>query len=412
MKDLYTSLDIGSSSIKLVVAEMYKGKLNVLACSEVKSKGIKNGLIVNAEEVLICLKEVFRRTEEVLQIKINKVLAIIPSYYSEFFLSEGYTTITREDKKINGSDIVRAMQSSAYNRVPDNRELVSICPIDFVIDDEENVVDPKGKEGEKLYVKTVISTVPKKNVYGIVTLLDNIGVDVVDIALSPTADYYEFRKKEYEDKTGAVINIGKDNTEVRIINKGILIATEIIPIGGKNIDKDISYIYNINMKDALYLKENFALASKRNASAREIETLVNEDNEEVKVNQYELSEIIYSRLKEILDLSKKQINLLTKKEISYIIITGGTTEISDFKVVFDNMFGRNYTYTEVKEIGVRNNKYSGVVGAIKFYYDKLKFKNHITSTIDEEEQKGLFTVKKNVNKDSVLGKVYGYFFDN
>ena len=47
------------------------------------------------------------------------------------------------------------------------------------------------------------------------------------------------------------------------------------------------------MKDALYLKENFALASKRNASAREIETLVNEDNEEVKVNQYELSEIIY-----------------------------------------------------------------------------------------------------------------------
>ena len=412
MKDLYTSLDIGSSSIKLVVAEMYKGKLNVLACSEVKSKGIKNGLIVNAEEVLICLKEVFRRTEEVLQIKINKVLAIIPSYYSEFFLCEGYTTITREDKKINGSDIVRAMQSSAYNRVPDNRELVSICPIDFVIDDEENVVDPKGKEGEKLYVKTVISTVPKKNVYGIVTLLDNIGVDVVDIALSPTADYYEFRKKEYEDKTGAVINIGKDKTEVSIINKGILIATEIIPIGGKNIDKDISYIYNINMKDALYLKENFALASKRNASAREIETLVNEDNEEVKVNQYELSEIIYSRLKEILDLSKKQINLLTKKEISYIIITGGTTEISDFKVVFDNMFGRNYTYTEVKEIGVRNNKYSGVVGAIKFYYDKLKFKNHITSTIDEEEQKGLFTVKKNVNKDSVLGKVYGYFFDN
>ena len=113
-----------------------------------------------------------------------------------------------------------------------------------------------------------------------------------------------------------------------------------------------------------------------------------------------------------MDLSKKQINLLTKKEISYIIITGGTTEISDFKVVFDNMFGRNYTYTEVKEIGVRNNKYSGVVGAIKFYYDKLKFKNHITSTIDEEEQKGLFTVKKNVNKDSVLGKVYGYFFDN
>lgn len=412
MKDLYTSLDIGSSTIKLVVAEMYKGKLNVLACSEVKSKGIKNGLIINAEEVLICLKEVFRRVEDILQIKLNKVLAIIPSYYSEFFLSEGYTTITRENKTINGADIVRALQSSAYNRVPDNRELVSVVPIEFIIDDNEPINDPKGKTGEKLYVKTVISTVPKKNVYGIVTLLDNIGVDVVDIALAPTADYFEFRKKDYINKTGAVINIGKDKTEVSIINKDVLIATEILPIGGKNIDKDISYIYNINMKDALYLKEKFALASKRNASAREIETLVNEDDEEVKVNQYELSEIIYSRLKEILELSKKQINLLTKKEISYIIITGGTTEIDDFSVVFDNMFGRSYNYTEVKEVGVRNNKFSSVIGAIKFYYDKLQFKNKITSTIDEEEQRELFTIKKNVNKDTLLGRVYGYFFDN
>lgn len=412
MKDLYTSLDIGSSSIKLVVAEMYKDKLNVLACSEVKSKGIKNGLIVNAEEVLICLKEVFRRAEDVLQIKINKVLSIVPSYYSEFFLGEGYTTITREDKTINGTDIVRALQSSVYNRIPDNRELVSVVPIEFTIDEKEKVFDPKGKVGEKLFVKTVISTVPKKNVYGIVTLLDNIGVDVVDISLGASADYREFKKEDYKNKTGAVINIGKDKTEVSIINKDILIATEILPIGGKNIDKDISYIYNVDMKEALFLKEKFALASKHNSSAREIETLINTEDEEVKVNQYELSEIINSRLKEILDLSKKQINLLTKKEISYIIITGGTTEIKDFEIVFDNMFGRNYSYFTVKEVGVRNNKYSTALGAIKFYYDKLVFKNNITSCISEEDQKELFTIKKNINKDTLLGKVYGYFFDN
>lgn len=412
MKDLYTSLDIGSSSIKLVVAEMYKDKLNVLACSEVKSKGIKNGLIVNAEEVLICLKEVFRRVEDVLQIKINKVLCVVPSYYSEFFLGEGYTTITREDKTINGVDIVRALQSSTYNRIPDNKELVSVIPIEFKLDDEKEVTDPKGLKAEKLYVKSVISTVPKKNIYGIVTLLDNIGVDVVDICLAPTADYYEFKNDKYDTCTGAVINIGKDKTEVSIINKGVLISTEIIPVAGKNIDKDISYIYSIGPKEALFLKENFALASKRNASAREIETLINVEDEEVKVNQYEISEVIYSRLKEILDLSKKQINLLTKKEISYIIVTGGTTEVKDFEIVFDNMFGRSYNYSTMNEIGVRNNKYSSAVGMIKFYYDKLVFKNQITSTIDEEDQKDLFMAKKNNNKDSVLGRIYGYFFDN
>ena len=53
MKEIISSLDIGSSTVKLVVCEVYKNENNVLAVSEVKSKGIKKGLIVNPEETLI-----------------------------------------------------------------------------------------------------------------------------------------------------------------------------------------------------------------------------------------------------------------------------------------------------------------------------------------------------------------------
>ena len=41
MKHIYTSLDIGSDSIKIVVCELYQNKLNLLASSSVKSKGVK-----------------------------------------------------------------------------------------------------------------------------------------------------------------------------------------------------------------------------------------------------------------------------------------------------------------------------------------------------------------------------------
>ena len=46
MKEIISSLDIGSSTVKLVVGEIYKNELNVLAVSEVKSKGVKKGIIV------------------------------------------------------------------------------------------------------------------------------------------------------------------------------------------------------------------------------------------------------------------------------------------------------------------------------------------------------------------------------
>ena len=96
MKEIISSLDIGSSTVKLVVGEVYNNEVNVLSVSEVKSKGVKKGLIVNPEETLISLKEVFSRTEEMLSIKINKVLLIIPSYYAEFLVVEGCTTIRNE----------------------------------------------------------------------------------------------------------------------------------------------------------------------------------------------------------------------------------------------------------------------------------------------------------------------------
>ena len=47
MKNVYTCIDIGSDTIRILVSELYDGKLHTLAVSSVKSKGIKYGLIVD-----------------------------------------------------------------------------------------------------------------------------------------------------------------------------------------------------------------------------------------------------------------------------------------------------------------------------------------------------------------------------
>ena len=411
MKKIISSLDIGSSTIKLVVGEVYKDEVNVLSVSEVKSKGVKKGLIVNPEETLISLKETFSRTEEMLNIKINKVVLIIPSYYAEFMVVDGNATIRNEEGIIDGNDIVSVLQSSVYNKVPNNKEFVSIMPVEFILDDKEKVKDPKGMKATKMSCKAVISLAPKKNVYTAVSLLENIGVSVVDINFGGIADYYEFKTNEYDKKNTAVVNIGEEKTEVSIFKKGIMIENENIEIGGKNIDRDICYIYDISRKKAKELKEKFALASKRNASTSWSEDVVTNTNENIKISQYELSEIINSRIKEILELVKKQINLLTKMEISYIIITGGTTEANDFNLVVDEVFGREMKSYKVKEIGCRHNKYSSSLGLIKYYHDKLAFRNKLAYTVDDESQEELINTKKS-NNSTILGKIYGYFFND
>jgi cell division ATPase FtsA len=134
----------------------------------------------------------------------------------------------------------------------------------------------------------------------------------------------------------------------------------------------------------------------------------------IKLNQYEVTEVMMERIKEIFNLVKKQINLLTKKEISYIIITGGLTEATDFELLVEESFGSIARVAEVNEIGARNNIYSTSIGLIKFYYRKLKLRNKEFSifTLEEQEEFSGLEQKKNSSGGSILGKVFGAFFDD
>ena len=219
--------------------------------------------------------------------------------------------------------------------------------------------------------------------------------------------------KKNSNEVGAVINIGASKTTVAIFNKGIITAAEVIDMGGDNIDYDLGYVYKINRKDALYIKETIALADKNMAQPNEAIIVEDKNGDKIKINQYSASEIVMSRLEEILNLAKKQINLLTKKEISYIIVTGGVTETAEFKNVVDYIF-KNAVIGEVKEIGARHNKYATAIGLIKYYDSRLKLRNRDFSIFSIEEQEELSGIHKKVNisENSILGKLFGYFFDN
>ena len=413
MRKIIASLDIGSHTIKLVVGEIVKNKLNILACVDTPARGIKKGFIVNPESAIEALEDVFKKGEEQIGLPIKKVIVSVPSNGIDCFLSEGYTSVTNPEKVITSNDLIRSLQAAVYNKVLDNQELVTILPTKFLVNDTVVTDLPLGMKAEKLKVKAVVVTVPKKNVTPIVRCLEKIGVSVVDVTIGALGDYYEFKDNKNSSEVGAVINIGASKTTVSIFNKGIITASEIIDIGGDNIDYDLGYVYKINRKDSLYIKENIALADKNMAQASESVIVEDKNGDKIKINQYSASEIVMSRLEEILNLAKKQINLLTKKQISYIIITGGVTETTEFKDIVGYIF-KDATVGNVLEIGARCNKYATSVGLIKYYDSRLRLRNRDFSIFSIEEQENLSGIHKkvNINDNSILGKLFGYFFDN
>lgn len=413
MRRILSSIDIGTNSIKLVVAEIFKDKVNVLCAISEESRGIKKGLVDNFEDAVYSIKKALKKAEELLGLKIRKIVASIPEYNLIFTKGEGVNTITNHDGIVTKSDISRLLKTCAYNKINENYELINVIPIDYKLDGKL-VKNPVGMIGKKLSLDSLIVSAPKKNTYDVIKVIEKCGLEVVDIMLGSISDYALFDNEFLSNTNGVIINLGSGKTTISSFYKGILVNSSIIEEAGLNIDNDISFMYKTKMKDSKKLKERYALASTKLANPKEITTIVNKLGEKIDVNQYELTEYVSARLQEILKKAKNKINYLTKKEISYIIITGGLTEIKDFNILAESIFGKNVTFGNVNIIGVRDNKYSTAIGMIKNFNNKLNKKDKEFSVFDSEEIEALCSSEKRINvaSDSILGKVFGYFFDN
>lgn len=412
MKHIYTSLDIGSDTIKVVVCELFQNKLNVLAATSCKSKGIKRGLIVDFELASITVKQAFNEIEEMLGFKINKVITSVPSYLAEYSIIKGSITLDSSNA-ITNNDVMLTIKKAIQEKKLSGREMVTVLPIDFKINDSVAIKDPVGLTGSKLSTRAVIVTVPKKNVYSVLSLLENIGIEVVDISINNIGDLYAFRTKNFSDKLAAIINIGSDTTSVSIFNRSVIVKSTVLALGGKSIDMAISSFYNIDNDDAIKMKHKYAVADVNHAQTNDTIECKNKNGEVIKINQYEISEMVSSRIKEILNLSKNELNNLTSKRIDYIIITGGMSNMAGFEYAASDIFGKDVNIGTMKMLGVRNNKYSSVVGNIVYFISKLKLKGKNYSMIDDGEYSVMTHADSTRNApDSTLGKIFGYFFND
>lgn len=408
VRHIYTSLDIGTDSTKVVVCELYRGKLNLLAASSIKSRGIKKGLITDVNEASLTIRSVIDDVSQMLGFKIKKVLVNIPSYFSEFVKIEGSIKIDSDDLVICGEHVSNVLDVALKNS-SFSKEIVSVIPIDFTVDEKSGIKDPKGIMGNVLGVRAVACLTPKKNIYSVVSLLDNIGLEVVDISLNGIGDINAFKNKDIESKLGAIINIGYETTNISVYNKGIIIKNSVICMGGKNIDNDIAYMYKIDTNEASKIKEKFALAYKGNASLNEFYEI----SDDLRINQFEVSDIVMARIEEILSLAKKEINLLANSKMDYVIVTGGISNMEQFKNIASQVLGSDVIIGNVNIIGIRNNKYSSCIGNIVYFINKLKLSNNVYSMVDEGDSEVLSYSRRSlldVSNESMLGRVFGYFF--
>lgn len=413
MRKIMSCLDIGNASIKFIVAEIKDRNLYVLTSSIVSNEALKKDMTMDYGVLEEQIKKILSDTKEKLGIEIKKTLLVIPSDSASFTINRAKIDIKNEDNLITTEDMLKVVNLSGKNVIQDNMELVNITPLYYTLDDSSRTDLPVNTFSKSLEVKSIITSSTKEDVYKYLKILDNLGISVVDISYDIVGNYFALKTDDMDTTCGVIIDIGYLSTSVSIYNKGVLVNTEKIKVGGFNVLKDISYVYKISLESAKDVYKRVGLGNSKNASNLDKVEIKDNNGDKLIVNQVNLSEIIESRVQEILRMAKKQINTLTKRQISYIICTGGIANISDFDLNVLEVFGKNARTCYINTIGIRDTRYASTLGLIKWYDYNAKLKNYDYSILSLEEQEEFSKEESEArtSSNSIIGKVFDYFFE-
>lgn len=364
----FTGLDIGTSSIKVLVAEVVNGVLNVIGVSNVKSAGVKDGIIVDIEAAARTIREAVSQAEEKAGTSIDRVSVSLPGNLLQIEPTQGMIPVTNEAKEIKDEDVENVVKSALTKSVMPDREIISLIPEEFIVDSFHGILDPRGMMGIRLEMKGWIYSGPSTMIHNLKRAVAKAGLDIEQLVISPLALTQSILNEGEREFGATIIDLGGGQTSVASMSGQHLHYTQVYSEGGDYITKDISKVLQTSLPMAEGLKYNFGGADVKAASLTEtVQVDVVGANQPVEVTERYLAEIIAARLEQIFTRVKQDLERgrLLNLPGGLVLIGGGGVlpGITEFAQEF---FGVNVKLYVPNQVGIRNPMFANVISTVEY----------------------------------------------
>src|SRR3989339_7930 len=336
---IIAGLDIGSTSIRLVVGQQVKddNQLQIIGAVSVKAKGIIKGAVKSIEDVTSSISECLEKGERLVGIPMESVWISINSPYIKCEKSRGVVAVGKSDGEISQDDVERALEAARALSVPPNYEILHVIPIKFTVDSQDDIKDPIGMTGVRLEVETLIIQGLSSQIKNLTKAVFRTGLDIEDLVLSPLAAAEAVMDSEQKELGAALVNIGLSTTSLAVFEEGELLHTAVIPIGSSHITSDIAIGLRCPINLAEKIKIKYGSASSENFNKKdEIDTSeLFEDGEQEEeigmVSKKYLAEIIEARVEEIFEKIDEEFKKIDRSGMlpGGVFLIGGGTRLHD-----------------------------------------------------------------------------------
>ena len=363
----FTGLDIGTNSIKVLVAELRNGELNVIGVSNAKSKGVKDGIIVDIEAAATAIKSAISQAEEKAGISIKSVNVGLPGNLLQVEPTQGMIPVTSDTKEITDQDVENVVKSALTKSMTPDREVITFIPEEFIVDGFQGIRDPRGMMGVRLEMRGLLYTGPRTILHNLRKTVERSGVQVENIIISPLALVRSVLNEGEREFGATVIDMGAGQTTVATIRNQELQFTNILQEGGDYVTKDISKVLKTSQKLAEGLKLNYGEAYPSLTSNETFQVEVIGEVEPVEVTESYLAEIISARIKHIFEQIKQELERRHLLDLpGGIVLIGGNAILPGIVELAQEVFGVGVKLYVPNQVGIRNPAFAHVISLSEF----------------------------------------------
>ncbi|MBI5888826.1 MAG: cell division protein FtsA [Deltaproteobacteria bacterium] len=338
--NIVVGLDIGTTKICAIVGEKTKDGLEIIGIGSHPSKGLRKGVVVNIESTVESIKQAVSEAELMAGCEINRVYCGIAGGHIRAFNSHGVIAI--KSREITQADIDRVIEAAQAVVIPPDREVIHVIPQEYIVDDQEGILDPMGMIGIRLEVKVHIVTAAVTSAQNIVKCANKAGLDVADIALQQIASSEAVLNADEREIGVVLVDIGGGTTDIALYHNGSIKFTTVISLGGNQVTGDIAVGLRTPTVEAERLKKQYGCAMTSMVSRDDTIDVTSVGGEKSRtVSRYLLCEIIEPRLEEIFELVKREIIKSGYDSLisSGVVLTGGSAAMEGATDLAEQVFG-------------------------------------------------------------------------
>ncbi len=421
----YVALDVGTSSVKILMGQVHKDESHIIGVGEVPTKGMKKGVIVDMDATVQSIKQAVEHLERVTNEKVPDVILGVPAIDLQLLLTNGVVAVNSEEGEITDAELNRVLDSAALASIGKDRELMNVLGEEYIVDEYDEITDPRGMIGRRLEVKGKVITSPRTLVHNLVRCVNNAGIEIREMYAQPLVTGNYVLTNDEKERSSAIVDIGGGTTTVSYYEYGRLMGSRVIPVGGDNITKDISIILKTSMEEAKRLKVEYGHTFVDEASDETFDVKIIGSDVVESYSQKFLAEIISARMEELYELIMDELFNLSVRDLNGgIIFTGGTAQLNGLLQHTKEVFQTRVRIHIPTEIGVREPMYSTALGLIHYASEEDLFFNRVSDEMiysqapvagHQEQQATTVEPKKEKKpKESLLEKtkkIFNSFLD-